>query len=230
MITEQAKQLSVTQEQLLSFVHALLGTDCGREDDDHPLPPGPWDPVVRAALETVFVFGPRPEPWEKSDAIFGLKPEPWKLAFHALAKRYLAIFDVFEDGDNFGSDRALNPQPLPPRFIFMKSLAQTVVYRAQLLQELSDATRREGEERSIIIVSGYLARFAADYCGSEGKLRYPFAGPRPHWFSSEINAVDRLILAAQFEQASRETFHPELRNDLGDASTKLTEAALATLG
>jgi len=229
MFTEQAKQLSVTPEQLLSFVRAMLDAEHGRQDDDHPLPPGPWDPVVRMALQAVRVFGPHPEPWQVFSALFGPTPEPWKFAFDALAARHPEIFDVLGGGHSFGSDRALNPQPLPPRFMFMRALAQMVVNRAELLQELADGARRDGEERGIIIVSGYLARFADDYCGNQVKLKYPFPGPRPHWFSTEIDAADRLILAAQLAQAASETFSPALRKDLEQISTRLVEASLATL-
>ena len=48
----------------------------GREDDEHPLPPGPWDPHIRRALEQIYVLGPHPEPWRRHDAerFFDLPP------------------------------------------------------------------------------------------------------------------------------------------------------------
>jgi hypothetical protein len=68
MSTENTEQqsLHISQEKLLAFVRAMIGGGRGREDDEHPLPPGPWDPVIRVALERINVFGPRPEPWKVS--------------------------------------------------------------------------------------------------------------------------------------------------------------------
>lgn len=43
MNTEQAQQqlLPISQEKLLAFVRTMIGRSRGREDDEHPLPPGP---------------------------------------------------------------------------------------------------------------------------------------------------------------------------------------------
>src|SRR4051794_4704387 len=59
--TEQPS-LHVGQEQLLAFVRAIIGGGAGREDDQHPLSPGPWDPVIRVGLEQLRFFDPRREP------------------------------------------------------------------------------------------------------------------------------------------------------------------------
>lgn len=45
------------RKQLLSIVREMIGGKSGREDDEHPLPPGPWDPVIRAALERSTISG-----------------------------------------------------------------------------------------------------------------------------------------------------------------------------
>ena len=60
MNTDQAEQqpLQVSQEQLLTLVRTLISGSRGRVDDEHPLPPGPWDPIIRVALERLSVFGP----------------------------------------------------------------------------------------------------------------------------------------------------------------------------
>jgi hypothetical protein len=217
MGTEETDQqvFQVSQRQLLAFVRAMIGGSAGREDDEHPLPPGPWDPIIRVALQGVNAFGPRPEPWRS--ALFSLlarRPETW---------------DAIGGGHGFGDDVALNPQPLPPRVAFLVSVAQTVIGRAQLLQEIRDATRREGEEQGIIIVSGYVARFVDEFCGSGFKLKYPFPGPRPNWFADELSGIDLVVLATQFEQAADETFDPELRQSLADAGARLVETGLSQM-
>ena len=98
--------LQLSQEQLLTFVRSMVGGNRGREDDDHPLPAGPWDPVIRVAVEKISVFGPR--------------PEPWRIALGA--------------GHSFGEEVALNPQPLPPRYALLLEVARVVTSRAELFQ------------------------------------------------------------------------------------------------
>ncbi|HKO92755.1 MAG TPA: hypothetical protein VJU61_16485 [Polyangiaceae bacterium] len=187
MHTKQTEQpLSIRPAKLLGLVSALTGSTQGREDDEHPLPPGPWDPIIRVALEQVH---------------FGRDPERV----------------------------ALNPQPLPPRFAFLRAVARGVLSRAELLQELADATQRSGEQQGIIIVGGYTSRFSDDWCGNGFKLRYPFPGPRPHWFASELDSTDLLVLAAQLQQSSTEAFSPALRRDLMDAGARFLEGALVKL-
>jgi len=235
MNTEQ-RSLHISQEKLLAFVRAMIGGSRGREDDEHPLPPGPWDPVIRAALKRINVFGPHPEPWRVGnpvpwrtiEAAFGI-PGSWKVIFASILARHPEIWDAIGGGHNFGDEVALNPQPLPPRFAFLVSVAQTVTSRAELLQELADATTREGEQQGIIIVSGYTSRFSEDWCGNGFRLKWPFPGPRPGWFTSELDGIDLVVMAAQFEQAAKESFSPDLRQNLADASAKFVEAGLSKM-
>lgn len=123
----------ISQEKLLAFVRAMIGGSKGREDDEHPLPPGPWDPVIRVALERITVFGPQPDPWvvfgpwpqpwrSSLESVYGPFPQPWKVIFASIAAKYPAIWDIIGGGPSFGAEVALNPQPLPPRFAFLISL------------------------------------------------------------------------------------------------------------
>lgn len=214
-IKTKQQSLQISQEKLLAFVHAMIGGSRGREDEEHPLPPGPWDPVIRAALERINVFG--------------LRPEPWKVAFASILAKHPEIFDAIGGGHNFGDDVALNPQPLPPRFAFLVSVAQTVTSRAELLQELANATTREGKQQGIIIVSGYTSRFSDEWCGNGFRLKWPFPGPRPSWFTSELDGIDLVVMATQFEQAAKESFSPDLRQSLVDVSAKFAEAGLSMM-
>jgi hypothetical protein len=192
MNTEQTEDRSVTinHEQLLTLVSALLHGNRGREDDQNPLPPGPWDPIIRSALERIRLLG---------------------------------------GGHGFGDEVMLNPQPLPPRFAFLTSVARAVVSRAELLQELAGAIAREGEEQGIIIVSGYTRRFSEDWCGNEFRPKWPFPGPPPPWFASELDGIDLVVMATQFNQAAKETFSPDLRQNLADVSAKFVETGLSKM-
>jgi len=238
MNTEQ-RSILINQEKLLAFVYTMIGGRQGRENDEHPLPPGPWDPVIRVALERTSVFGPHPEPWRRFLGIpvpwrsnelgFGPRPEPWQVVFASILARHPEIWDAIGGGHSFGEEVALNPQPLPPRFTFLVSLAQTVISRAELLQDVADATVREGEQQGIIIVGGYTSRFVDDWCGNGFRPKWPFPGPPPPWWVTELDGIDLVVMAAQFEQAAKETFSQDLRQNLADASAKLAEVGLSKL-
>lgn len=232
------QSVPISQEQLLTFVRTMMGRSRGRADDEHPVPPGPWDPVIRAALERIDVFGPHPEPWQvfaqgvpwrTRESVFGPLPDPWKVIFASILTKHPAIWDVIGGGHSFGEEVALNPQPLPPRFAFFISLAQTVINRAELLQEMADAMRREGGQQGIIIVGGYTRRFSEDWCGNDFRFRWPFPWPRPNWLATEVSGIDLVVMATQFEQAAKETFSSDLRQSLADASAQFVEAGFAKM-
>jgi len=218
--TEQ-QSLHISQEKLLAFVRTMIGGSRGREDDEHPLKPGPWDPVIRAALERIKVFEPQPNPWNSVLAkILRQHPEMWEVVGGGLGG---------PGGPGFGEKVTINPQPLPPRVAFLVSVAQAVTSHAELLQEIADATRREGEQHAIIFVGGYTSRFSDDWCGNGFRLKWPFPGPRPHWFTNELDGIDLVVMATQFEQAAKESFSPDLRQNLLDVSAKLAEAGVSKM-
>lgn len=232
--------LHISTGKFIALASEAIGANVGRDDDEHPLPPGPWDPVIRASLEQTYlleVSGPWPQPWR----ISGPQPDPWFLdttGFTAgshskilllatILARHPEIADAIAGGHNPGQKIALNPQPLPPRVHFMVSVAQTVVGRGELLQELATATANLGERQGIIIVGGYVSKFCEEWCGSEFRLRWPFPWPRPKWFTQELSAIDLVVLATQFEKSAKEAFGSDLRQNLAAAAAKLAEAGLA---
>lgn len=230
--------LHLTPEKVLALVRAMIGLSGGREDDEHPVPPGPWDPVIRAALERITVFGPLPDPWKAfgpgipwltPESVFGPRPEPWQVALASILARHPEALNALGGGHGFGEEVALNPQPLPPRIAFLLAVAQVVTSRAELLQEIVVATQRSGEQQGIIIVGGYTSRFSDDWCGNGFRLRYPFRGPPPRWFTSELDGIDLIMVGAQFDQTAKETFSPDLRRSLADASAKFVEGGLSKL-
>ena len=158
----------ISQEKLLAAVRAVAGRTQGREDDDHPLPPGPWDPVIRTALERVISF----EPTTRSvDTVVGAR----ETDFILVVKLRPELSDALKPHSLIDLV-ALNPQPLPPRAAFLAALARTVVERAELMQEIADAEGR-GAQQGIIIVSGYPTRFADELCPE--KFRFEMAVPPP---------------------------------------------------
>ena len=244
MSTELLEQRSIhiSPEKFLAFVSEMMGANVGREDDEHPLKKGPWGPVIREALRETYALGPSPEPWrfhaghpmpwrtEQSE--FGLHPESaaWGVALTSLFEKYPALYDLIPRGAlKRGEEVSLNPQPLPPRLAFLAAVVHTVVNRAELLHEVADATAFEGERRGIIIVGGYLSRFCDEFCGNGFRLIWPFHGPHPNWFTTELRGIDLMVMASQFHQAAKETSSPDLHQHLADAATRLAEAGLSKL-
>jgi hypothetical protein len=192
-------QDSISQQVLVSLIGQLIN---GRPSDDDPRPPGHWGPVIRGALQkTLWVLG-NPVPWRAQTA-FGPHPEPWIQV-------------------------ALNPPPLPPRTLFFTAIAQEVIERASLIQETADALTSQGERQGIIIVGGYVSRFVDDWCGN-GRLKWPFPGPRPHWFPEERGGVDLIVTGVQFHRAASETFDGQMGQTFADAGAKIVQAGVAKL-
>ena len=216
----------------------MIGGGAGREDDQHPLPPGPWDPVIRVALERLRSFGPRPEGRiagsERSYSrtappVVNPMSDPQNVEFHSIFRKHPEIFDAIGGGHSFGDDVALNPQPLPPRAAFLIAAAQAVIRRAELLQEIAGAISHDDSQQGINIVGGYTSRFSDDWCATGFRLRWPFPGPRPHWFFHELDGIDLIVVATQFEQAANGTFSRELRQHLAKTSAKFAEAGMSRL-
>ncbi|WP_156964429.1 hypothetical protein [Methylocapsa aurea] len=124
---------------------------------------------------------------------------------------------------------ALNPQPLPPKAAFATAFAQQIVDRVLVLQDVADAMPRQGEQQGIIIVSGYISRFVDDYCGTGFRFKWPFPGPRPNWFTEEVNGADLILAGVQFERAAAEISNEELTRSLIDGAARLKETGLARL-
>lgn len=261
MTTETAPNASqsVAGDILLTVVREMVYGRHGREDDEHPAPPGPWDPVIREALKPLLAFGPQPDPWRfhgpgtqpwrivppvfgphpdpwgpgpipwlTMEARFGI-PVPWKHVFASLAERYPAIWDLLGGPASWGAEVALNPQLLPPRQAFLLSLADTVLSRALLLQDLARAMQGDGPVDAPSAAARYLALFAEDICGNDFRLRWPFPGPRPHWFLDEMYGIDLLLLAARFADAGPDMAGPELQQSMSDAARRLTHAAMSRM-
>jgi hypothetical protein len=217
-VTQQS--LAIDQGSLLAFVRTMIDGD--REDDEHPLPPGPWDPVVRIALERISVFGPSPEPWALASG-----QHTWQVIFQAILKAHPEIWDVVGGGHHLAGH--VHRPPAPPRYGAMIAIAQTVIARVELIHEIAVMANRGGGDQAGPDAGAYLARFADDFCGSEVRLKWPFPGPRPKWFDAAIDGIDLAIMATQFDRAAKHTFDANLREQLEGVAGKLAEAGLAKM-
>ena len=132
--------------------------------------------------------------------------------------------ESWREGD--GIDRvALNPQPLPPRSLFLAALSQGLISSTELLQEFAGAMF-ESEERGIIIIGGYVNRFIDDFCGNGFRVNWVVPGPPPHWFPSELSGADLLVLASHFAQATKEVLGWEMQGILAAAGARFAEVGV----
>ncbi|MEP7075107.1 MAG: hypothetical protein ABI878_04790 [Acidobacteriota bacterium] len=220
--------VNISREQLAVLVSNMFGGAAGNPNPDEPLKPGPWDPVIRKVAKQVF--GPHPEPWQLA---FGSQPEPWRSESHitriileAIAARHPEIFDVI-GGGRF-TDAELNPQPLPPRAVFLAAFAEEAIDRVLLMQEVADAVNQTGEQQGIIIVGGRLSMLVDELCGNNFKVKIPF--PRPKHDEGELlSGLELLAAGAVFERNAATIAHEGLRQELRNAGAKLIETGIARM-
>jgi|SRR5215831_18394687 len=224
-----SETFNIPREKLVSFVAEFIDrTSVGREDDEHPLPPGPWDPIIRKVAKRVF--GPHPEPWR---LVFGPQPEPWHSEFNmsqvllrVLAARHPEVFEVIGGGQFIRA--ALNPQTLPPRAAFLVAFAEEVIDRSLLIQEVADALAEAGDQQRIIIVGGRLSLLIDELCGNNFKVRIPF--PRPKRDEDRfLSGLELLVLGAVFEQNAATVVHEDLRQELRSGAARLIETGIARM-
>lgn len=116
--------------------------------------------LVSELINSKSAFIPNPEDPNPPDP-----PWPWRHILNRALDRVQFT--------NPGSLAALNPQPLPPRLHFSMALAQEVVERAAMMQEMADSLIENAEQRGIIIVGGYLNKFVDEICPTPPIITFP---------------------------------------------------------
>ena len=172
--------------------------------DAEPLPPGPWDPIIRQAFDKVF--GPFPEPWRRSFEsarlrnLARIKPEAWD-----------GIDDRF-------SSVALNPQPLPPRWKFPIEFARAAIDRFETIQEAAELIGRDnGGDRGIIVVGGRISELVDEVCGNNFGKKWPIP-PRGGQLTEEL-----IFMGLEFIKGSKNVANPELSSQFANAGRRLIE-------
>lgn len=215
------KSLPDMSWEKLSALINILGSSAGRPDEDHPLPQGPWGPVVRAALERVIAFGPTPEPWNT-----GISSAA-RVALIALLTRHPELGEGI--GGGFGGRISFNPQPLPPRARLMAAIANIVIERAEFMHDIGLAMQSEGEQHAINIVGGYVQRFTDWGCGNEPHFTPKIPRPLPHWLNEKIDGSDLIVLGASFNQAALLARGEPLADTFAGAARTFVETGVARL-
>lgn len=222
--------INISREKLVALVSQMFGGAGGNPNPEEPHRPGPWDPIIRKVSNRNF--GPRPEPWRSFAA---LSSESWQTEFNAnrailnlLATLDPRIYDVIGGGQFYTRAAAeLNPQPLPPRAVFIAAFTEEVIDRLVLMQEIADAINQTGDERGIIIVSGRIEQFITDI--DELCPRIPKKFPKPKGYEDRFSALELLTAGAVFSQYAAAVANENLQNELTNAGAKLIEKGIARI-
>ncbi|HMG35901.1 MAG TPA: hypothetical protein VKM94_18345 [Blastocatellia bacterium] len=203
---------NISTQKLVSFVREVITGVSGYEDPEHPSTPGPWDPYIRRALLRLsLILGPTPEPWR---TIFGPGPQPWTSVFGPVPDPWIEV--------------VLNPQPLPPKAAFAASLAEEVIDRAVLMQEIANAFPQADDQQGISIVGGLFSRFIDD-CGNDRVWKKRPFPPRHDERDDKLSAVELITMGAVFDARARTVVNIQLQNQFRDAGARLTEMGFARM-
>jgi hypothetical protein len=199
----------ISREKFSSFVSGLLEGYPNPEGD--PQPPGPWDPVIRQAFEKIF--GPHPEPWRilsesakhRLRELAGVKPEIWDV----IGGRFNAV--------------ALNPQPLPPRWLIAIEFLRAAADRLVMIQEIADVIN-VGTDRGIIVVGGRISELIDFVCGNGFPRKIP---PRPrHEPASPLTGEELVLMGAELIRYSKTLANETLAHEFAGAGENLIDAGL----
>lgn len=224
----------ISKEKLLVAVRGMMDSEPKCQPNPPPIPRGRWDAIIRAAvLHTLDVcdlkprLNPPPIPGKPEPILASFMGATGNFRLDFFAQFRPALYDLIGGPfDRFGR-AALNPQPLPPRQFFLKSLVEQVSARAEMMLDFSGGS--DGEERGIIIVSGYVRRFVDDLCPEPRRIRWPFPTPPPWWFAEVLSGLDLIILASEFERVALDSYSEGLRGTFNAGRDKLAEVGSSIL-
>lgn len=204
----QMKQAEANQAEAVVFLSrsafvALVNRLTGgvAADAGAPQHPGPWDPVIRRAMERISAMG--------------TQPEPWRIAVSALDRLNWV---------------APGNAPLPTRVPLVMALAQEMIERTSLLHDLADAFPEEGRAYVLKAAGSRLVHFVDDCSHGGIPPGWPFSWP-PQGSSlvGSIDAVELVVMGAQFERAAARTENEQLKHDFTEAGARLIEAGLSRM-
>lgn len=189
--------ITIPRTAFVSILNSFIGGYPNPEGN--PLPPGPWDPVIRKAFNQIrWQLGPQPDPW-----VTGVL-NPWIQV-------------------------ALNPQPLPPRLTYTTVLAQKMINSIANLQDIAEMLPEDAQARVGEIANRRLQIFFDDYCGTPPrKSPFPVPHPRDGVVEG-LNPLELVIIGTQFEAAATTLINGGLQEALSGLGTKLVEQGISQL-
>lgn len=120
----------------------------------------------------------------------------------------------------------LNPQPIPPRQLLARVLAQVVVERTQLISDISEGLQEGSAEKT---AGNFMAQFVDEICGTRPKIKIPPGWPwiwpqpepepDPRWQILELTTIAEVLIAA--------SLHSNLKDTYQKADSKIIDTALS---
>lgn len=197
--------IALSRKQFTRLVGKLAGLN-GYPDPDNPLPPGPWDPVIRDILQghiNLAQAGPQPQPWRYMEQV------------------WLSWQQVM-----------LNPQPLPPLENWAVMAATAIVKDIQQTADKMPLLPEEFQLRAVEGIQAKLAQLVDDWCGTGWPRRWPIPipfplPPEPEPDPREINVtpLDLIIMGVVFDQLSG-TVVDSLQGALQETAVAFQDAGL----
>ena len=166
----------------------------GLPNPDDLQPPGPADPVIRRALMRIRDrLGPHPEPWSG-----------------------------FGSFSNLSDAVSLNPQPLPPQYLFAIMIAEEVVEHMSRLQDFADIAGQSGSP-----AQDYMAQFMDDIELCPPWRKWPF--PPPKRGDTLFDPVDLVTMGVAFTHLAETVPDERLRGDIQGMGARLMEKSAARI-
>ena len=146
--------------------------------------------------------------------------------FNAFERR--AAQSVYRDAQTYGLGWHFPSQWYAWAAAYAQALAEEVIDRASLMQQVAAALPQNGGEQGIIIIGGMLEDFV-DSCGT-GKILQLFPPPRPHPDPNpRLTPCQLVLIAAQFQNAANANTSHGVRQEFTKASEQLLKTGMGRL-
>jgi hypothetical protein len=121
---------------------------------------------------------------------------------------------------------ALNPQPLPPRWVFGVEFMRLAADRLLTIQETADVIN-QGNERGIIVVGGKISELVDFVCGTNFPRRIP--PPRGGKSEGRLTGQELVLMGGELVRYSKTVASEALGHKFGAAGEHLIDAGLERL-
>ena len=163
----------------------------------------PWLSIIQTALERTE------HRLSRLEVLGRFNPYIWELIGDRLRR--------FSSNADF---RHLNPQPIPPRWLFARELASVIVERVQLISDISEGIQKGSALKT---AGNFIIQFTDGICPDPPKIKipkgwpWPEPEPDPRW-----NAIELAAVAEIFINVSAQSI---LENVYQTAAAKIIETA-----
>ena len=150
------------------------------------------------------------------------RPGPWGPVVRRAEERVRAALDPSSQPRR----EIFGPSTDPWRAAFARALAEEVIDRAHLMQQVADALNQNANAHAIIIIGGILRDFV-DGCGT-GRIKQHFPPPRHH-DDARLSPSQIVLITAQFQANANETTNENVRQEFLQTNERLLKTGLDRL-